>query len=88
MSIRDGTANTIAVVQVDDDRTVTWTQPEDWEMDDNNPMAGLGRLHAGGVFVAGFCDGSVKMVNAGIDVTAFKWLLTVAGGEVLNPLDQ
>jgi hypothetical protein len=53
-------------------------------MDDNNPMDGLGGLHPGGVFVTGYCDGSVKMVNAGIDVNAFKWLLTVAGGEVVN----
>lgn len=83
-SVRDGTSNTIAVVQVNDDRAVAWTRPDDWELDETTPMAGLGGLHTGGIFVAGFCDGHVVVVNTEIDLTVFKAMLTTAGGEVLN----
>ena len=85
MSIRDGTSNTIAVVQVDDSRTVEWTRPDDWELGPDESAAGLGRLHAGGVFLAGFCDGHVSAVMESIDPHELKALLTVAGGEVVNP---
>ena len=32
-SVSDGTSNTIAIVQVNDDRSTTWTKPDDWEPD-------------------------------------------------------
>jgi len=83
-AIRDGTSNTIAVVQVDDADAVEWTRPEDWELEDSDPFAGLGGLHPGGVFVAGFCDGSVRTISVGLDPDVFKALLTVGGGERVN----
>jgi hypothetical protein len=84
MSIRDGTTNTIAVVQVDDSRTVEWTRPDDWELGPDESALGLGRLHAGGIFLAGFCDGHVTVIAESIDPNQLKALLTVAGGEVVN----
>jgi hypothetical protein len=84
MSIRDGTSNTIAVVQVDDSRTVEWTRPDDWELGPDGSAAGLGRLHAGAIFLAGFCDGHVTAIHESIDPNQLKALLTVAGGEVVN----
>jgi hypothetical protein len=83
-SIRDGTSNTIAIVQVDDSRALEWTRPDDWEMDENDPLAGLGNLHSGDIFLAGYCDGHVTAVSRLIDPSLFKSLLTVAGGEKLD----
>jgi prepilin-type N-terminal cleavage/methylation domain-containing protein len=82
-TIVDGTSNTIAVLQVDDDHAVIWTKPEDWEVNAENPLAGIGMLHAG-VFLAGFCDGHVQGISPSIDGTVFKALLTAAGEEVVN----
>jgi hypothetical protein len=79
--LTDGTANTIAVVQVNDDRAVVWTKPEDWETNDAAPLVGLGALHPG-IFLAGFADGHVTAVSTMIDVNALKAMLTIAGGEV------
>lgn len=82
--ISDGTSNTIAVVQVDDSDAVEWTRPEDWEMDDSDPLAGLGGLHPGGLFLAGFGDGHVSGLNVAVEPDVLKGMLTVAGGEVVE----
>jgi hypothetical protein len=81
--IHDGTSNTIAIVQVDNSRSVEWTRPDDWEMDDANPLAGLGGLHPL-TFMAAFCDGSVTSFPMDMDPTALKAMLTIGGGEVVN----
>ena len=78
--IRDGTVDTIAVVEADDDRAVEWTKPQDWEWDATKPLAGLGHAHPGG-FGAAFADGSVHFISASIDPTLFHALLTIAGNE-------
>jgi prepilin-type processing-associated H-X9-DG protein len=78
--IRDGLSKTIMLVQVNDDRAVPWTKPEDWECDPGDPLAGLGSAERGGFHVA-FCDGSVSFIRKDIDPKLFYGLLTVAGGE-------
>ena len=60
--ITDGTSNTIMVVEADDDHAVTWTKPDDWQFDPQQPMAGLGHAHPGG-FNAAFADGSVRFIS-------------------------
>jgi hypothetical protein len=82
--ITDGTSNTIMVVQVNDDRATIWTKPADWELDEQNPLKGLaGSMHPGS-FVAGYADGSVRMISESIDPATFKALLTRAGGETIG----
>ena len=85
-SVSDGTSNTIAIVQVNDDRSTTWTKPDDWEPDSQNVLKGLtGSMHPG-TFMAGFSDGSIRPVSEGVDHGQFKAMLTIAGGEaVRNP---
>jgi hypothetical protein len=76
--IKDGTSNTIAVLQVNNARAATWTKPDDWELDEKNPMVGLSNsVH----FVAGFCDGHILMLSESIDLPMFKGMLTIGGGE-------
>jgi len=81
--IRDGTSNTIAVLQVNDDRMAAWTKPDDWELDKKKPLAGLAGVHPG-TFLAGFVDGHVQSIGEDIDPEVFKQLLTIAGGEVVD----
>jgi prepilin-type processing-associated H-X9-DG protein len=78
--IRDGTSNTIVVVEVDPNRAVTWTKPDDWEYNAARPLDGLGNAHPGG-FSALMADGSVRFVAKTIDAKVWRALLTIAGGE-------
>jgi hypothetical protein len=82
-AISDGMSRTIAVLQVNDERATTWTKPDDWELDLQNPLSGLlGPMHPG-IFIAGFADGSVRLINESIDPSTFKGMLTIAGDEDL-----
>ena len=80
--IRDGTSNTILVVEANDDRAAVWTKPDDWQYDAEHPMAGLGAAHPGGFSVA-IADGSVRFISKDLDPKVFHALLTIAGGEVV-----
>jgi hypothetical protein len=82
---RDGTSNTILVVEANDDHAVTWTKPDDWQYDETDPMAGLGKAHAGG-FEVGFADGSVQMLSKELSPEVFHQLLTIDGGETVPPV--
>jgi beta-lactamase regulating signal transducer with metallopeptidase domain len=81
--IRDGTSNTIAIVEAK--RAVAWTKPEDIDYDTAKPLPMLGGRHPGG-FLAGFCDGSVRFLAANLDQQKIHALITKAGGEpITNP---
>jgi type II secretory pathway pseudopilin PulG len=81
--ISDGTSNTIALLEVNDDRAVVWTRPSDWRYDPDKPRAGLGKVRIGG-FVAAMCDGSVQFISESLDIDVFKDMLTRGGGEVVD----
>ncbi len=86
VDIRDGTSNTIMLVQVNDQRATTWTKPDDWEIDPKNPLSGLApNLHPGS-FLASFADAHVRTLSENIDIDRLKAYLTIAGLEdVENP---
>ncbi|MGQ9821071.1 MAG: DUF1559 domain-containing protein [Thermogutta sp.] len=81
--ISDGTSKTLMLVEVDPDRAVVWTKPEDLPFDPANPLDGLGNAHPGG-FNALFCDGSVRFISAVIDETLFRYLAEIADGESIE----
>jgi Protein of unknown function (DUF1559) len=83
-SVRDGTSNTMMILQVNDDRAAIWTKPDDWELNEQDPLQGLKNSLHPGIFLAGFCDGRVRAISDTIDLSVFKALLTRAGGEVVN----
>jgi type II secretory pathway pseudopilin PulG len=83
-TIGDGTSNSIAFVQTGDAGAVIWTKPQDWEPDADDLMKPFDPLHPGG-FLAGFCDGHVAFIGYDIDPSAFEALLTVNGGETVDP---
>jgi hypothetical protein len=78
--IKDGTSKTIMVLEVDADRAVAWTKPEDYDVNPQEPLAGLGSVHAGGVFGAIFADVSVRMIANDLDPQLFLSLLKKSDG--------
>jgi hypothetical protein len=83
---KDGTSQTILVVEADPDRAVTWTKPDDWQYDAKQPLAGLGHAHQGGFFAL-FADASARFIPRAVDPKVFHALLTIAGGEMVKPAD-
>ncbi len=81
-SVRDGSSNTVMVLQVNDDRATIWTKPDDWELNEQDPLRGLKNSLHPGIFLAGFCDGHVKAISESIDLDVLKALLTRAGKEL------
>ena len=55
--ITDGTSKTMMVVEAADERAVIWTKPDDYDVDEKNPSAGLVGLRPG-EFLSVFCDGA------------------------------
>lgn len=82
-SITDGTSNTMMVVEARSDHAVTWTEPVDMEIDDDDLLAGLKSARVGG-FHALFADGAVRFISDNIDLNVLKALFTKAGGEVIG----
>jgi hypothetical protein len=78
--IKDGTSNTIMVVEVDDEHAVIWTKPEDLSFDPKDPSKGLGRFFDGG-FNATICDGSVRFISSSVDEKVLKAVFTRDGKE-------
>ena len=81
--ISDGTANTIMVLEADDDQAVIWTKPEDWTYDPKNPMKGLGQLY-GGRFNTAFCDGSAHIHTTRINPTMLRYMIERADGHSID----
>ena len=81
--IRDGTTKTILALEVNDESTVTWTKPGDFEHNADAPLRGLGNAHPGG-FLTAFGDGSVRFIAGTIDPDLFTLLLEMADGKAVG----
>jgi hypothetical protein len=79
-NIIDGTSNTIMIVEANADRAVTWTAPDDLEIDLEKPFGGLGTTFKGG-FLAAFCDGSVRFISEKVDAKTLSLLFQMADGQ-------
>jgi uncharacterized protein DUF1559 len=79
-SIRDGTSNTIAIVETDDEHAVIWTRPDDWKFDPEKPGTGLGG-HFPLTFYVGALDASVHALPDSIDTETLRALFTSDGKE-------
>jgi prepilin-type processing-associated H-X9-DG protein len=78
--ITDGTSNTIMLVEAK--RDIPWTKPEDVPFDQATP-AQLGGFAENG-FNAAFADGSVRFLQSSVDAGLLKYLITRAGGELVD----
>jgi Protein of unknown function (DUF1559) len=81
--IRDGTARTIAIVEVSDELAVVWTKPDDFIPDEEIAMRGLVGLRTD-QFLAGFCDGHVQSLPESLEDKNLRGLFSKAGGEVVQ----
>ena len=81
--IRDGTSNTIAIVDANGDRAVLWTKPEDLIVDLDHPHEGLVGQNGGG-FWAGFCDGSARRIPDTIKVSTLRNLIQIDDGQSIE----
>ncbi len=81
--IRDGTSNTIMILEVDDAHAVPWTKPDDWTYDRENPTSGLGGLYPH-VFHAALCDGSIHALALEVDPEVLRRLLECNDGKFVQ----
>jgi hypothetical protein len=82
--IKDGTSNTILIVESAPDRAVEWTRPDDWQFDPENPNQGLVGLRQGS-FAAAFADGSVwGALGKGLSPADLRRLFQMADGEPIE----
>jgi hypothetical protein len=75
--IEDGTSKTVMAVEVESPRAVPWTKPADWQVDQDDPLAGVKQLDRE-TFLAAYCDGSVRTISIAIDPKAWWHALTRA----------
>jgi len=81
--ITDGTANTMLLVEVDDEQAVVWTKPEDLPYDPQQPAKGLGGLYRGG-FHAVTCDAAAHLMPLPLDPEVLRRLFARADGHVID----
>jgi len=83
-NIRDGSSNTIMLVEADESEMAPWTKPTDYEYDPTNPAKGLGRMRDG-QFIAIFADCHIQMISRFTEPTVIRAMFTRSGGEAINP---
>jgi prepilin-type processing-associated H-X9-DG protein len=81
--ITDGTSNTIFVVDAGNEHAVTWTKPDDWDVDPRLDLKGIFGHHPGGTPFS-FADGSVRFIKETVDPKTLEMLITRDGGEVIS----
>jgi hypothetical protein len=80
----DGTSNTILLLDVADEKGVTWTKPDDLPVDSADPKNGL-IGHFPGFFLVAMADGSVRRVRQTISNKTLWAAFTCSGAETLGP---
>lgn len=81
--IRDGTSNTIAIIDAKGDHAVPWTKPEDLFVNLEHPQRALFGETGEGIW-AGICDGSVLKIRAGLKATTLRQLIQIDDGEATD----
>jgi hypothetical protein len=78
--IRDGSSNTIMIVEANDQSAVPWAKPDDFQPDADNVMGRLVGLRPGG-FNAGLADGSVRFISETISGEVLQLLFSRDDGQ-------
>ena len=79
--IRDGSSNTIMLLEVDPAAAVPWTKPNaDWVYEPDDPMRYLGNVRPR-LILAGFADGSVQPISTDTFPDHFNGMITCDAGD-------
>lgn len=78
--IEDGAANTIVLLEVDDELAVPWTKPDDYLVKFGKPAEGIGSLRTGHFFAA-WGDGTVGQIPVDRIDKYWKAMMSIDGGE-------
>ena len=81
--IRDGTSNTVVLVEVQPERAVPWTAPEDFVFDSNAPANGL-QIGTDGRFLTALADGSVQELRGDLTAAPLLHLFQMNDGQVID----
>lgn len=79
-NVEDGVANTVVLLEVDDERAVPWTSPGDYRMNYAKPADGMGELRSGHFFAV-WGDGAVGQIPVDQAAKHWKAMMSIDGGE-------
>ncbi len=82
-AITDGTSNTVMILEAPPEKAVTWTKPDDWEVNVKDAKKGLFGARKG-FLLAAFGDASAQRVSEKASAEAVLRLLGRADGEVVD----
>ncbi|MEX0716684.1 MAG: DUF1559 domain-containing protein [Planctomycetaceae bacterium] len=80
---KDGTTNTILIVQAGPDKAVPWSKPQDLPFDENTTVEALGMVPPRGFQVVA-ADGAVHILPADVSPDVLRALITRAGREAVS----
>jgi hypothetical protein len=80
--VRDGTSNTIWLIDAPAEFEVTWTKPEDWEVKGLESIELIRRTKP--QWLVSFMDGSVRALPKTVSSDTIFKMFTIAGGEVIS----
>lgn len=78
--VEDGVADTVLLLEVDDELAVPWTQPSDYRVNYAKPAEGMGDLR-GGHFFAVWGDGTIGQIPLEKVAKCWKAMTSIDGGE-------
>lgn len=81
--IKDGTSNTIWLVQADESRAVIWTKPDDLVIDEKDPIGSIIGPETKG-FWTSLADGSARFLSRDNDPSTLLSLFSIDGGEIID----
>ena len=85
--VTDDPSSTLMIVDAPAGQAVDWMSPEDLAVDDVLAYGSETRLHHPGVFQGAFFDGRAKAISVESAPGVRRAMLTVAGGEEIDPAD-
>lgn len=80
--ISDGTANTLLVLEVNDQHAVPWSKPADFDPEMDTDLFNWLNVRDGGELNAAYADGGWYYRGSADDIETFRAELTREGGEV------
>ena len=80
----EGQSERILILEVGEEKAVTWTKPDDMDFDPRKPKAGLGTIGADGFPVA-FVMGADGIVGDDIDAEVFRRMILRNDGVPADP---